>query len=88
MATVTLGDSNFAINNLCERNYSFTHTGLTVGSTEMALHMEEERKSQPLNKHLTCQHYYVYTIKFLTLMFLTYPEGHALGSPSQSSRDI
>lgn len=43
--TFTLGYSNFAITNLRRRNYSFTHTGLTLtSSTEMALHVEEERK--------------------------------------------
>lgn len=88
MATFTLGYPNFAITNLCKRNYSFTHTGLTViSSTEMALHMEEDRRSQPLDRQLTHQYYYVYTINFLDLVFLTYPEGHALDPPSHSSGD-
>lgn len=80
IATFTLGYSNFGITNLCKRNY-FTHIEFTVvSSTEMALHTEEERKSQPLDK----QHYCVYTIKFLDLTFLTCPEGHALDPPSHS----
>lgn len=47
-------------------------------------------KSQPLDKQLTMcyQHDFVYTIEFLDLVFLTHPEGHALGPPSHSSGDI